>query len=255
MKTNNVPNMKNPPAPPQKNPSVNWYSLTMSGRRMYFKEPSKESISLPDIFFPLSRMPRFTGQMIPDFYSVAEHSVFVAKIAVELFRREKLAIQLPERLEYERLVMMRRLFQYALLHDCHEAYTGDVSTPLKKSLGCGESSLLVIQRNIQKCIHDYFGLGEPSAEIKEYIRRADKVALVWELMNIMPPDNDGLPHAYPEVKHDLEFIESSNSFDLIPTPDRWDNTICFSPMNARTIFVGHLENSKLIMRNVKNENN
>jgi len=74
------------------------------------RETPNEDILIPDIAMGLSMLCRFRG-MTGKFYSVAEHSVLVA--------RHFLLTGFPD------------LARLALLHDAHEAYTGDVVSPQK----------------------------------------------------------------------------------------------------------------------------
>lgn len=81
---------------------------TFSGLFYEFLDPKPEQIDIGDIAFALSNKARFSGHTL--FYSVAEHSVAVAK-------------RLPKRLQLA-----------GLLHDAAEAYLGDVPSPLKACL-------------------------------------------------------------------------------------------------------------------------
>lgn len=83
---------------------------THSGAYVDFDEPEAETIHLEDIAHALAHTCRFGGHS-SRFYSVAEHAVLVSRLA-------------PIDVAFE-----------ALHHDDHEAYTGDIPTPLKKSLG------------------------------------------------------------------------------------------------------------------------
>lgn len=84
------------------------YSIrTRSGAFLSFENPSHEAITLEDIAVALSRAPRFNGHTDP-FYSVAQHSVYVARLM-------KGDAQLK-----------------GLLHDASEAYLADVPTPAKR---------------------------------------------------------------------------------------------------------------------------
>lgn len=82
---------------------------THSGKRYWPAAPRVEDVCIEDIGHALSMLCRYTGHtMYP--YSVAEHSVLVS-------------LMVPPELALE-----------ALLHDASEAYLGDVSRPLKRSL-------------------------------------------------------------------------------------------------------------------------
>lgn len=83
---------------------------TGSKKIVDLRNPCVIDISIIDIAAALSKICRFGGH-IPQFYSVAQHSVLVAAMAC------------PE------------LKGQALLHDAAEAYLGDVVKPLKVILG------------------------------------------------------------------------------------------------------------------------
>ena len=92
------------------------YMMTRSGRRFYFAapDPSPDAIILSDIDFALRHLNRFTGHVGP--YNVATHSVNVLHCAIDLGASHETA---------------RR----ALMHDAHEAFVGDISSPLKMAIG------------------------------------------------------------------------------------------------------------------------
>jgi hypothetical protein len=87
---------------------MNWIT-TFSGLQVDLLDPQPDQFCIEDIAHALSMLVRFAGH-VSQFYSVAEHSVRVARAC-------------PPHL---------RLL--GLLHDAHEAYVNDWSTPLKASL-------------------------------------------------------------------------------------------------------------------------
>lgn len=86
---------------------------THSGRMIDLSAPVPEDINLEDIAHHLARVCRFGGA-VDEYYSVASHSVYVARI-VEAWEGAT-----PE------------LVRAALLHDATEAYLGDMVSGLKR---------------------------------------------------------------------------------------------------------------------------
>lgn len=82
-----------------------------SGLRVDLLDPDERSIDIRDISHGLSNICRFTGQT-STFYSVAEHCMHVSSIVKA--RTGDPFLELG-----------------GLLHDAHEAYTGDISSPMK----------------------------------------------------------------------------------------------------------------------------
>lgn len=80
-----------------------------SNTKIDFRHPDPDSFKIEDIALGLSRQPRYAGQG-KFFYSVAQHSIYVATQV-----RADIRI-------------------YGLLHDAHEAYMGDIPGPLKSIL-------------------------------------------------------------------------------------------------------------------------
>lgn len=83
-----------------------WIEM-FSGTAVDLIQPDPETIRLDDIAHHLARIYRYTGGTE---WSVAAHSLCVAMLVPREFRLE------------------------ALLHDAHEAYVGDVSSPMKSAM-------------------------------------------------------------------------------------------------------------------------
>lgn len=87
---------------------------THSGAYFDYAAPRANQIRVADIAHALSNVCRFGGHTSV-FYSVAEHAVLVRSLVIDA--------------GYPEMGMA------ALHHDSHEAYLGDVPTPLKQELG------------------------------------------------------------------------------------------------------------------------
>jgi len=112
-------------------------------------------IDIEDIAHALSNICRFTGH-VKDFYSVAQHSTFVAaRVAPEL--------QLA-----------------ALLHDAAEAYLGDIARPLKQELSVGDVSVSEVEKELLRKIFDDLNVRWPDDEGWTEIKYYDNVALLTE---------------------------------------------------------------------------
>jgi len=119
--------------------------LTLSGRRV--ARDTADHPNLIDIAVGLSRMPRFAGQTTR-WFSVLDHTMF----GLYLIEADPFSYRYDKR--------------WWLLHDAHEAMTGDVPTDLK-----GEE-LRSIQNNLDARIFGAFypwhvGTPEAEARIKE----------------------------------------------------------------------------------------
>lgn len=81
---------------------------TYTGKKFYPINPNPDDIDIKDIAHALSQICRFSGHST-EFYSVAQHSVYVSQWCSE---QDAL---------------------FGLIHDCSEAYIGDISSPLKRT--------------------------------------------------------------------------------------------------------------------------
>ncbi len=135
---------------------------TFSGRTLDLDEPQADQISIRDIAAGLSKICRF-GAQASTFFSVAQHAIIVHDLAVASGRKD---LALP-----------------ALHHDSHEAYLGDLPTPVKRKLGLGErgSSYKNLADSIDIAIGRCFGYGWLSdRDDIAAVKRADRQALIAE---------------------------------------------------------------------------
>lgn len=141
---------------------------TNSGGRFFFDETDGESdISVIDIARSLSRIMRFGGHATAAL-SVAEHSVAVAEI-----------VQTEGGTERQQL--------YALMHDAHEAYLGDLVSPLKRFLKekC-HADLGGLQNEVQRRILKALDIPPPEPSEMVLVEKADLWALTAERRLYMP---------------------------------------------------------------------
>ena len=124
---------------------------TQSGVAFNLANPSPDMVDLDDIATALSYTVRFNGHTGTS-YSVAEHSVWVSRMCPPEAR------------------------MHGLMHDAHEAYTGDIVSPLKKLLpGIG-----AIEARIQKAIHTRLWI---TGDYPEVVKEADVRMLATERLH------------------------------------------------------------------------
>ena len=142
----------------------NWIA-TFSGSHIDFENPNPAEVDIEDIARALARIPRFLGHT-RSLHSVAQHSVGVCKIVPYVWSAKEWSAFGEE--------FQRGIRYEALLHDAAEAYTGDLPTPAKKSLGTVWREM---ERRIDKCVRRALGcVGAEPASVKV----ADQVALYLE---------------------------------------------------------------------------
>ena len=133
---------------------------THTGGAVDLLDPRPEQIHQHDIEDTLARVPRFCGHTVEPF-NIAQHSMLVHNILDWL---------VPEAPREMRLA--------ALLHDAHEAFMGDISTPVADVLGPAVKQL---KRRLDRAIRLRFGLPEMLPDGWEgLIRTADRTALATE---------------------------------------------------------------------------
>jgi len=136
---------------------------TFTGKQFWPLDPRPEDVDISDIAHSLSMQCRFNGHC-SRFYSVAEHSIIVAK---ELAARD-----------YYPGVQLR-----GLLHDAAEAYICDIPRPIKRHIGY----YVGLEYKVQKAIFEAFGLTpETKNHLSYMLRDIDNALLKYEAKNIMP---------------------------------------------------------------------
>lgn len=100
-------------------PTDKYYMTRVSsGKLVDIGDLKEEDICLDDIERSLNHINRFTGHNnLRKPLTVAQHSLLCLKIAQDLYPDD------PE------------IWEWVLIHDFAEAYTGDISTPVKKAIG------------------------------------------------------------------------------------------------------------------------
>lgn len=164
---------------------------TVSGKRVNVTHPDKNDITLEDIAWALSRIPRFAGHTITEIpYNVAQHSVYVASLAESIFTGS-LPITLPADVEkavtdiISQKGLRSSILIKAQLHDAHEAYTGDIPSPIKKIPELRDTFKLIEMR-LDHAIFSKFMLDELSDNEKILIKFCDKLAQAIEGYQFMP---------------------------------------------------------------------
>lgn len=116
-------------------------------------EPTPPMIRIEDIAHALSNQCRFGGHL-PEFYSVAQHSVLCSQMVENKYRLS------------------------ALLHDASEAYLLDIPRPIKQRL----SNYKEIEDGLMEIIASKFGFEYP---LEKPIKDADEAMLQSEWDNLM----------------------------------------------------------------------
>lgn len=144
---------RNTPAEP---PRAGDFMQTFTGRKYWPMSPRPHEVYIEDIAHSLGLQCRYAGHCIK-FYSVAEHSVLIA--------RHLAAKHAPE------------VALAGLLHDAPEAYCVDIPRPLKPYL----TNYRVIEQDNWLAIAARFGL---SKELPREVHDADNRIIADELVNL-----------------------------------------------------------------------
>lgn len=142
---------------------------TYSGVKFHFLDPQPDEICIADIAHSLAHQCRFSGHTRV-FYSVAQHSIEVAKNSGELLLT-------------------------GLLHDASEAYIHDIPSPVKPYL----KSYKKMEDKIMRAIAKKFGLVYPLPQI---VKDADAMCLKAEAKGLMMSGGTDWADMYP-TPHEL----------------------------------------------------
>ena len=151
---------------------------TEKGRRFDLVATSPTQVDIEEIAAALAKICRFNGHS-RYFYSVAQHSVIVADMLPPAARA------------------------YGLFHDAHEAYVGDLTTPVKDALRQetgGVDAWRAMVARIDAAIFGALGLQWPMpADTARMVKHADLVALATERRDLMAdgPWSQDMPPPLP----------------------------------------------------------
>lgn len=130
-----------------------------TGGIFYPLDPRPEEVDIRDIAHSLSMSCRYTGH-VRRFYSVAEHSVLIAK-------------WLETRGETNAVCFA------GLLHDAGEAYLSDIASPAKRHM----PEYRIIEDKIIDVVLNKYGI----EELPEIVKFADKAILQDEMSELFRP--------------------------------------------------------------------
>lgn len=188
----------NCPTPLPKAPDVWMQALSSNGRGVAVDlvNPTADSISFRTIATVLARIPRFGGHTRNGPYSVAQHCIEGAHAIIR---------------DGHPLLAAAAF----LIHDAHEAYIGDVTTPVQKALAKlatdGDSDLMLPGRDAGYVVK------RAIAELKRRLDAAiyPAAGLPWPLP----------PHIAAVVKeYDLRMMVTERDARLDPPPYPWTRT-------------------------------
>jgi hypothetical protein len=145
---------------------------TVSGKQVDLLNPALEHIDIADIAHHLARINRFSGATAGDMgISVAAHSFFVSDY---LFHNTKNPL----------------LAMHGLLHDAHEAYIGDITSPVKQVPGMGELVRKLSDR-LQTAVLNALHIPDMTELEKIQVKRADILSLAIEARLFMSSEGKG----------------------------------------------------------------
>ena len=176
--------------------------ITISGKVVDLFNPTPDMIDVEDIAFHLSHINRFNGAARDtngNMVSVAYHCSTGAMVA-----------------DYEG---DRELALHMLLHDAHEAYIGDITTPAVNALSeymiDGDDlfgSLAYIKIMLDRSIYKSLGLQLPDAAMKKRIKEMDIRLLRFERNNFFPKSDPAIwpDHVNQAKEIDFETFQEPN---------------------------------------------
>jgi hypothetical protein len=165
------------------------HMTTASGLEVDLRYPRTNCITLADISHHLAQINRFVGACRRP-YSVAEHSLLVLDICQRTMHMDVHG------------------WMAALMHDAHEAYTNDVSTPAKAEAGDGWAQF---EGRMERTVRAAFALHTASHRWAAQVKQADLIALATERAQLLPPT----PTLWPCLVH----VQPATWVDLM-APER-----------------------------------
>jgi 5'-deoxynucleotidase YfbR-like HD superfamily hydrolase len=153
-----------------------WFQ-TISGRQFWPLDPSADEVDTLDIAWGLAHSCRYNGHCFR-FYSIAQHSVLVARLVDTQDNEVRFA---------------------ALMHDAAEAYVGDMIRPLKLDM----PEYKRVEKLVEEVIEQHYDILIGVAE-RKLIKQADTLALGLERTVLVRKrarwHTDDLVEAYPQAE-------------------------------------------------------
>lgn len=206
--------------------AVNCHVETVTGRFVNPVEPSVDTIDIVDIAWALSRISRFVGHSITEVpYNVAQHSIYVSELLEILltdpdqFSGIKYAefdtvLESAEQVKnmYGQSAAVRRLILLGLFHDAHEAYIGDMPSPIKRI-----PELRPIIKNIEAkldaVIMEKIGVSGITDYELHLVKFCDKLAQAIEGYQFMPSRGSGWDVPKPSIEMIQRFRQPSPALE------------------------------------------
>ncbi len=171
---------------------------TASGRAVGLMRTSPADISIRDIAAHISKICRFSGAC-NSFYSVAQHSILVSNLVHEYGPQAAM---------------------YGLMHDAHEAYVGDITTPARRAIGnmidaSSISPIDDITQRLDRAIFEAIGLSWPMpGTIRDAVAAADLRALATERRDLMAdgPEWGPMPRPWRSAIKPLPWHKAEEKF-------------------------------------------
>jgi hypothetical protein len=179
-------------------PEATTIETAPSGSFVNLLDPEPETIHLRDIARALSRIPRFTGHTLAE-WPVGNHLLLTEWIGRQRYPDAGPLMQL-----------------HWLLHDAHEAYIGDVSTPLKNAL---DGQLAKITDRLDVAIYAAFDLPFATPDEHAQIKWADRVALYAEARVLLPSGARTWPWPMPDPDDERMIRAAENWISRAPSGD------------------------------------
>lgn len=159
---------------------------TISGAMFDYTKPE---VNVVDVAHGLAYICRFGGH-VRRFYSVAEHSILVARMVEAL--NPDLAVA-------------------ALWHDAHEAYIGDLPSPLKKIVG---DEYKIIAARIDEAVSSLAGVTVEELH-HPIVKAADNLAVAYEASQLKGGNGPGWDFT-TAMRHDQAEAAGLGELGMIP---------------------------------------
>ena len=231
-------------------PSGPWVQ-TQSGRAFSLLAPAAADIDWRDIGISLGRICRFNGHTAA-FYSVAQHSRLASQLVEEAIRADRSLAALVAAAEprgpdvvaaIERArkddEAARKLMLATLLHDGHEAYIGDIPTPVAEALAylAGADHVRSMKVAADAAITQAAALPWPlPAGWIAVVRAVDRIMLATEKRDLLV-DGHRWHHPLPApswlaIRPEAESIATDRFLDRLDSLLVIDRRQALLPMNA-----------------------